>query len=87
MNKGQKLLRKAKGLIPGGNQLLSKRSELFLPDQWPSYFSKYKIDLVFLTGDRFEILPVALNCLFKNIPLIHLHGGELTYGAVDDSIR
>ena len=50
-------------------------------------FSKYKIDLVFLTGDRFEILPVALNCLFKNIPLIHLHGGELTYGAVDDSIR
>ena len=50
-------------------------------------FLKYKIDLVFLTGDRFEILPVALNCLFKNIPLIHLHGGELTYGAVDDSIR
>ena len=32
-------------------------------------------------------MPVALNCLFKNIPLIHLHGGELTYGAVDDSIR
>ena len=26
--------------IPGGTQLLSKRPELFLPDQWPSYFSK-----------------------------------------------
>ena len=32
MNKGQLLLRKAKKIIPGGNQLLSKRSEIFLRD-------------------------------------------------------
>ena len=38
--KGQELYRRAKKLIPGGTQLLSKRPELFLPDQWPSYFSK-----------------------------------------------
>ena len=38
--KGQDLYRRAKRLIPGGTQLLSKRPELFLPDQWPSYFSK-----------------------------------------------
>lgn len=38
--KGQDLYRRAKKLIPGGTQLLSKRPELFLPDQWPSYFSK-----------------------------------------------
>ena len=31
---------KAKALIPGGNMLLSKRPEMFLPDFWPSYFSK-----------------------------------------------
>jgi len=37
---GQKLWKRAKRVIPGGNMLLSKRSELFLPDQWPSYFSK-----------------------------------------------
>jgi glutamate-1-semialdehyde aminotransferase len=37
--KGQDLYRRAKKLIPGGTQLLSKRPELFLPDQWPSYFS------------------------------------------------
>src|SRR5713226_9112260 len=37
--KGQELYRRAKKLIPGGTQLLSKRPELFLPDQWPSYFS------------------------------------------------
>lgn len=39
---GQKLWQKAKKLIPGGNQLLSKRSEMFLPEQWPAYYSKAK---------------------------------------------
>ena len=42
MGKGQELYKKAKRLIPGGTMLLSKRPEMFLPDQWPSYFSKAK---------------------------------------------
>lgn len=41
-NKGVELWNIAKKIIPGGTQLLSKRSEMFLPDQWPSYFSKAK---------------------------------------------
>jgi glutamate-1-semialdehyde 2,1-aminomutase len=40
--KGQALWQKAKSRIPGGNMLLSKRAEMFLPDQWPAYFSKAK---------------------------------------------
>jgi len=39
---GQKLYQKAKNRIPGGTQLLSKRPEMFLPDQWPAYFQKAK---------------------------------------------
>ena len=39
---GQKLWKKAKTIIPGGNMLISKRSEFFLPDLWPSYYSKSK---------------------------------------------
>ena len=39
---GQDLYKKAKTLIPGGTMLLSKRPEMFLPDNWPSYFSKAK---------------------------------------------
>lgn len=39
---GQKLWRRAKQVIPGGNMLLSKRAEMFLPEQWPAYFSKSK---------------------------------------------
>lgn len=40
--KGIALYEKAKKLIPGGTQLLSKRPEMFLPGQWPSYYSKCK---------------------------------------------
>lgn len=39
---GQKLWKRAKRIIPGGNMLLSKRAEMFLPEQWPAYFSKTK---------------------------------------------
>ena len=39
---GQQLWKKAKTIIPGGNQLLSKRAELFLPEQWPAYYKKAK---------------------------------------------
>jgi glutamate-1-semialdehyde 2,1-aminomutase len=42
MSTGQKLWKRAKAVIPGGNMLLSKRPEMFLPDYWPSYFSKAK---------------------------------------------
>jgi glutamate-1-semialdehyde aminotransferase len=37
---GQRLYEKARKRIPGGTQLLSKRPEMFLPEQWPSYYSK-----------------------------------------------
>lgn len=39
---GQQLWKRAKQIIPGGNMLLSKRAEMFLPEQWPAYFSKAK---------------------------------------------
>ena len=42
MGKGQELYKKAKKLIPGGTMLLSKRPEMFLPENWPAYFSKAK---------------------------------------------
>lgn len=42
MTSGQNLWQHAKQVIPGGNMLLSKRAEMFLPDQWPAYYSKAK---------------------------------------------
>ena len=44
-------------------------------------------DLLVVLGDRFEMLSVAEAALIKQIPIAHIHGGELTYGAYDDAIR
>lgn len=44
-------------------------------------------DSVILLGDRYEIAQIALLTHFKNIPLIHLHGGEVTMGSKDDNYR
>ncbi|MHC8597176.1 aminotransferase class III-fold pyridoxal phosphate-dependent enzyme [Arenicellales bacterium IMCC55707] len=40
LGEGQKLWKRAKQIIPGGNMLLSKRPEMFLPERWPTYFSQ-----------------------------------------------
>ena len=54
IEKGIKLWNKAKKIIPGGSQLLSKRSEQFLPDQWPSYYKKAKgVEVWDLDGNKF----------------------------------
>ncbi len=51
---GQALYEKAKGVIPGGTQLLSKRPELFLPGQWPSYYRSCRgAEVVDLDGKRY----------------------------------
>ncbi|MCW7482146.1 aminotransferase class III-fold pyridoxal phosphate-dependent enzyme [Leptospira kanakyensis] len=52
MGTGQKLWKRAKRIIPGGNMLLSKRAELFLPEKWPAYFSKSKGCRVWDLDDR-----------------------------------
>lgn len=53
-SRGQILWDKAKMLIPGGNMLLSKRAEMFLPDLWPSYYSKAKgVDVWDIDGNKY----------------------------------
>lgn len=44
-------------------------------------------DLLIILGDRFEMLAAAQSALIMQIPIAHLHGGECTFGAYDDSIR
>jgi glutamate-1-semialdehyde 2,1-aminomutase len=67
MGTGQKLWKRAKQVIPGGNMLLSKRSEMFLPDLWPSYFSKAKgCEVWDLDGNKYidmSIMGIGTNTL------------------------
>ena len=46
-----------------------------------------KPDAVVLLGDRYEIFGAAVSAFINNIPIVHLHGGELTLSAQDDAFR
>ena len=50
-------------------------------------FDRLSPDLVICLGDRFEIFAAVYSASLLNIPIAHIHGGELTYGAVDDQLR
>ncbi len=67
VGKGQELYLRAKKIIPGGTQLLSKRPEMFLPEFWPSYYSKAKgCEVWDLDGNHFydmSIMGVGANVL------------------------
>lgn len=44
-------------------------------------------DLVVVLGDRFEMMAAACAALCLRLPLAHIHGGEATFGVIDDRIR
>lgn len=50
-------------------------------------FSTLKPDVMILLGDRFETFAIAQAALIANVPVAHIHGGEITEAAMDDAIR
>jgi len=44
-------------------------------------------DALIILGDRFEALPAAYAAALQRIKIVHLHGGEITLGAIDNKIR
>ena len=81
---------------------IDRKIEMLLSSDTPSAISKstglgligmadaYKAlnpDIVVVLGDRFEIMAASLAALFAAIPIAHIHGGETTEGAFDESIR
>lgn len=65
----------------------STRSLGKLQSQIGEYFYNDKPDLLFVLGDRYELMPVATAALLNNIPIAHISGGETTEGAIDNQIR
>lgn len=51
------------------------------------YFREEQPDLLMILGDRTELLAIAAAAMNEQIPIAHLHGGELTQGAVDECVR
>ncbi len=50
-------------------------------------FERLKPDIVVILGDRYEILAAAQAAMVSRIPIAHIHGGELSEGAIDDAMR
>jgi GDP/UDP-N,N'-diacetylbacillosamine 2-epimerase (hydrolysing) len=50
-------------------------------------FSRLNPDVVLILGDRFETHAAATTAMLMNIPIAHIHGGEITEGAIDEKIR
>ncbi len=50
-------------------------------------FEKNKFDLIIVLGDRYEIFSVASAAKIRRIPMAHIHGGEVTSNAFDESFR
>ena len=50
-------------------------------------FEKLKPDYILVLGDRYEMLPICNAAFVMRIPIIHLSGGDITEGAIDDGIR
>jgi len=62
----------------------------FLADGIKSFnylFKKEKFDTILVLGDRYEIFSAVISASFYRIPIIHLSGGEVTEGAIDEPIR
>lgn len=50
-------------------------------------FFKLNPNVVFVLGDRYELLPICSTAFIMKIPIAHLSGGDVTEGALDDGIR
>ncbi len=73
--------------IADDTQLSVARSTGLGVERFAKEFSTLLPDIIVILGDRYEVLAVATAALVLGIPLAHIHGGEITEGAMDDSIR
>ena len=56
-------------------------------DKFGDYFTEKHPDLLIILGDRYEMLSVATAAAMYRIPILHIHGGEETFGNYDEFIR
>lgn len=56
-------------------------------DSFSRFFAENKYDLLIILGDRYEIYSVSIAAAMHRIPILHIHGGELTIANYDEFIR
>lgn len=56
-------------------------------DGFAEVFNRERPNLLIVLGDRYEMLPVATAAALERVPILHVHGGEATFGNYDEFIR
>lgn len=84
---GFKVDSKISSLMPGASAEATVLSMAKVQEGLAKTFSELMPDLVVILGDRYEALAAAAAAVVFNIPVAHLHGGEVTLGAFDDMFR
>jgi len=79
--------RKVRMRLTGSSEIANVNSISLGLKSFGKALSGLKPDLLVLLGDRFELLAPATAALMLQIPIAHIHGGELTEGAIDDAVR
>ncbi len=74
-------------LFEGDNPGSVSKSMAMALVEFSNYFNRRRPDALLVLGDRYEILAVCISAMNHRIPIIHLCGGEVTEGAIDDAIR
>lgn len=86
-NDGYKVEKKVDILLHGNNSVCISKSMGLAMISFGEYFEETPPDYLMVLGDRYETLAVCCAAMNARIPIIHLHGGETTEGAIDEAIR
>lgn len=74
-------------LISDDSSQAITRSSALLAMALADYFARENPDYFIVLGDRVELLAACEAAMIAKVPIVHLHGGEITEGAVDDKVR
>jgi GDP/UDP-N,N'-diacetylbacillosamine 2-epimerase (hydrolysing) len=86
-NDGFVINEKIDNLISGHKKTSIAKSTGILLSRLAEIFETLEPDIVLLLGDRYETHAAATTAMLMTIPIAHIHGGEITEGAVDEQIR
>ncbi len=87
INDGFKITAEVDMLIESTKKSAINKSMGLQMIQFSTILERLEPDIIVILGDRYEMLTVAVSATMMNIPIAHIAGGEISYGANDEQIR
>ncbi len=87
IEKDFKINKKIEILLSSDSEIAISKSMGLAQISFAEAYSELKPDLIVVLGDRYEIFSAVSSAMVSKIPISHIHGGELSFGAFDEAIR